>query len=153
MKRSSMVLLVLLVGLLLVAGCGGGAAGPGVENDYDEEIIFEIIDRSENEVVAYIHVDHWHGSLPEIPKGDNISLGAYIEDEDGNEIKLDGSHYSLGVDYAPGAAENVLSFDLHGDHIHIKGEQEGSAEVVFQLLHNDEVDYETPSIGVRVVQH
>ena len=32
----------------------------------------------------------------------------------------------------------------------IEGEEEGSTEVVFQLIHNDHIDYETPPIEVEV---
>jgi len=151
MKKSLWLMAVVLMGLLVISGCAEQTTDPEEEHvhDYDEEITFEVIDRSEDEVAAYVHVDHWHGELPEVPDGDNISLGAYILDGE-EEVELDGEHYELGIDYAPGVEEGVVSFDQHGDHVHIIGEQEGSAEVVFQLLHDGEVDYETPPIEVSV---
>jgi len=119
-------------------------------DDHDEEFErFEIIDRSTDEVTAYVHSDHWHGSLPEVPLDDHISLGANIEDEDGDEIEL-GGEYEFKVDLAEDANEGIVSFDEHGDHIHIKGEEEGNTRVVFQLWHDDHIEYETPSIGVFV---
>ena len=155
-KKSLWLVVVVLVGMLVLAGCEEGAAEPVDEqeehehdHEYDEDITFEVIDRSEEEVVAYVHVDHWHGDLPEVEEGDNLSLGAYIL-EDEEEVELDGEHHALGVDYADGADQDVVSFDLHGDHVHIIGEHEGSADVVFQLLHDGAVDYETPPISVKV---
>jgi len=123
-----------------------------VENVTQEGVVssFDIIDRNADEVVADVHDDHWHGELPEVEEGDNLSLGAVIEDADGEEIELDGDHYELRVDYGDHAHEDVVSFDYHGDHVHIIGEEEGHTDVVFQLYHDDHVEYETPSIEVTV---
>jgi len=156
-KKSLMLLVLLLVGVMVFSGCAEEGANPveesgGHENDYDENITFEVINRSEEEVAAYVHVDHWHGELPGVPEGDNVPLGAHILDGE-EEIELDGDHYALGVDYAPGADEDVVSFDHHGDHIHIIGEKEGKTEVVFQLLHDDHIGYETPPIEVKVAHN
>ena len=129
----------------------------GHENGHDEghdngEVeTFEILDRNEDEeVTAYLHGDHWDGELPEVEEGEHLSLGAYIEDDHGDEIELDGDHYELRVDYGNHAHEDVVSFDYHGDHVHIIGEEEGHTDVVFQLYHDDHVDYETPAIEVEV---
>lgn len=146
MKKSVLCLVVLSFGLLLFAGCGEEAA----EQVQEEITAFEIIDRRQEEVVAYVHGDHWHGSLPEVMQGENLSLGAYIE-EDGEEEHLDGNHHALGVALAPGADENVVSFDLHGDHVHVRGEQAGETQVVFQFIHDGDVEYTTPPIPVKVV--
>jgi len=154
MKKYLWIAVIMLLALPALAGCEGDAQTADDHYDQDhshhEEItIFEVIDRSEDEVTAYVHVDHWHGSLPEVEEGDNISLGAYIEEDD-EKVELDGDHHALGVDLAPGAEEGIVSFDLHGDHVHIIGEKEGTTEVVFQFLHDGEVDYETPPIEVTV---
>ena len=148
MKKSLVLVLLLIAGMLFAWGCSDDAdAGHG----HGEEITaFEIIDRSKDEVVAYVHVDHWHGSLPVVHEGEHLSLGAYIE-EDGEEEYLDGDHHALGVALAPGAEEGIVTLDLHGDHVHIKGVEEGETMVVFQFIHDGEVEYETPPIKVVVV--
>ena len=113
---------------------------------------FEVIDRSEDDVAAYVHGDHWHGGLPEVPVDDNISLGAYIEDGHGDEIALGSDEeFELRVRVADDAPEGVVEFDSHGDHVHVIGEEEGITDVVFQLWHDDHADYETPEITVQVV--
>ncbi|MDQ2050347.1 hypothetical protein RBH26_07595 [Natronolimnohabitans sp. A-GB9] len=119
----------------------------------DEIEEFEIVDRSTDEVAAYVHGDHWHGELPHVDEGEHISLGANIETADGEEIDLSGDEYSLGVELADGAEDGVVSFDEHGDHVHIAGEEEGHTDVVFQLVHDDHVDYETPAMDVEVEHH
>ncbi len=152
--RTGAVLLVVLAMAGMVLATGTVAATSVMDDhdhDHDDEIgEFEIIDRSTDEVTAYVHGDHWHGELPHVHEGEHISLGADIEDADGDEIELDGDHYSLGVALAEGAHEGVVSFDEHGDHVHIIGEDDGHTDVVFQLIHDDHVEYETPSIEVEV---
>ncbi len=124
-----------------------------IEHEHEYEIeTFDIIDRDTEDDVAYVHGDHWHGSLPEVDEGEQVSLGAYIEDEDGNEIEL-GDDYQLGVNYALDADESVVSFNEYGDHVHIHGEEEGNTRVAFQLIHDDDIVYETPSIDVFVGEH
>ncbi len=154
MKKGLVLPVVLLALMLLVSGCAEEALTADdhydQDHDHDEEItVFEIIDRRAEEVTAYVHVDHWHGSLPVIPAGENISLGAYVE-ENGKEVLLDGNHHALGVALADGAEEDIVSLNSHGDHVHIIGEQEGETLVVFQFIHDGDVEYETPPIAVAV---
>ena len=132
---------------LLVEGVGGYG--------HEEEAVsqFDVIDRDTDEVTAYVHGDHWDGSFPHIDEDEHISLGAYIEDGHGDEVELDGDHYELRVKLAEGATEDVVSFDYHGDHLHIIGDHHGETVVVFQLYHDDHVEYETPPITVEVEDH
>lgn len=110
----------------------------------------EIIDRSSDEVVADYH-GHWHGSLPEIPLGEHISLGAVFEDEDGEVIPIgDDEAYQFGARVADDA-EEILSTESHGDHVHLHGESAGETAVIFQLLHDGDVERETSDpLGVTV---
>ena len=119
---------------------------------------FEVIDRDEDEVTAYIHGDHWHEELPHIHEGEHISLGAEIEDEDHNELALDGEPFELRVEVAHDAEEGIVEIsddDYHGDHVHINGDHEGETEVVFQIYNSDEdeVQYQTPPIEAEVEHH
>ncbi len=155
MKNGLFLVLFLLAGLMLFNGCAEEAqtADDHYDQDHshDEEITaFEIIYRRAEEVTAYVHGDHWHGSLPEVPAGENISLGAYIEEDD-EEMLLDGDHHALEVALADGAEEGIVSFDSHGDHVYIIGEQEGETKVVFQFIHDGDIEYVTPPIKVVVV--
>ncbi len=157
MKIGLLLMALLLAGALLLVGCGEEAQTADDHYDQDhshhEEITaFEIIDRSEDIVIAYVHVDHWHGVLPVVPEGEEVSLGAYIE-EDGEEVLLDGDHHALGVALADGAEEGIVSLDSHGDHLSITGKQEGGTKVVFQFIHGGEVEYETPPVKVIVAHN
>ncbi len=124
--------------------------GHGHDDDHEEIRAFEILDRgADEEKVAYVHDDHWHGELPDVPEGDNLSLGASIEETDETPVDLNGED-ALGVSVYDDAPKGIVSVIEHGDHVHIEGEEEGITQVVFHWLHEDEIKYTTPPINVVV---
>lgn len=145
-----------------IAGCAGDEGGfePADSNDdHDDDhghgsddlvADFDVIDRAEDETVANYH-GHWHGELPTIQSGEHISLGARIEDADGDEIPIgDDEAYQLDADIS-GSDSGAISIDSHGDHVHLHGESEGETDVTFQLISNDTVEWESSDgIGVEV---
>ncbi|MDQ2048871.1 hypothetical protein RBH26_00060 [Natronolimnohabitans sp. A-GB9] len=68
---------------MLTAGC----LGSGGDSEYE----LDVIDRRTDEEVADYH-GHWHGELPSIPLEDNVSLGAVVEDENGEEVDFQLRH-------------------------------------------------------------
>ena len=124
------------------------------DHDHGEETLdtFELLDRGDDEsVMAYVHGEHWHGSVPTIELNDTVSLGANIENADGEEMDLDGEALSLHVDHY-GTDTGVVDFAYHGDHVHIEGAQEGHTQVVFEIHDGDEVIFVTPPISVSVAE-
>ncbi|ELY63454.1 aspartic acid-rich protein, partial [Natronobacterium gregoryi SP2] len=74
---------------------------------YDEIGIeeFEVLDRDhEEDILVYVHGDHWHDDPLEVPHDDNLSLGAYVEDEEGDEVEL-GDELELTGEVVEGANE------------------------------------------------
>lgn len=129
--------------------------GLDVGDEFVDEIgIYELqlYDRAHDphEEISYMHEDHWHasGDFPTVPVDDNLSIGASAVDEEGNEVSL-GDEYELKAGVAPGAPD-IVSFDFHGDHIHIVGEEEGLTEIVVVLWHDDHIDYQSEPIAVTV---
>ena len=121
----------------------------------DEIGVFEILNRrDEDDIVAYIHDGHWHGTLPVVKNGQSLSLGAYIESSDDRERELDsdGEHNGFVVALADGAPEGIVSFGQHGDHVHIIGESPGITQVVFSWTHDGDIRYTTPPINVQVTE-
>ena len=120
-----------------------------VEAAYGAVAELHVINRSDGQVAADIHGDHWHGRLPAVTVGSYVSLGAVMKDINGAEIILDGEHYALGASIAEGS-EGLVSFESHGDHLHVIGERAGETRIVFQLLHDGSIEYETPAIRLEV---
>ncbi|MCX2818743.1 hypothetical protein EGH25_05175 [Haladaptatus sp. F3-133] len=140
--------------LLLTEG-GHGEDGDHDHGDEEDGEVskFEIDNHQTGEMIASVHGDHWHGGNPKIEQGGFMPVGANIEDADGNEIDLSGDHHSINARLAEGADESIVSLDGHGDHVRIDGDEQGSVGVVFQLLHDGNVEYETPPIDVEVGNH
>ena len=126
------------------------------DHDHDMEVnTFEILNRRDGHTkTAYVHGDHWHGSLPNVVLGgQSSSLGANITDSEGNEINLSSDgHNQFVVALADGASEGIVEFGQHGDHVHIIGVSAGLTQVVFQWVHDGEVRFTTPPINVLVVE-
>lgn len=149
-------LLIAMVAALFLVACGGGSVveEPVVTGANEETSTtayeFQIINTQEHDVVAYVHGDHWHGGIPWIKEGDNVLLAAYVEDAEGKTMNVDGSHYTVNASLKEGC--EVVSFQCHGDYFHLAGEAVGETQIVLQLLQEDQVLYETPSIAVRVIE-
>lgn len=146
-----------------VTGCLGDDEADDHDDDHDDHADgyfdelgiyeFQLVDRAHDphKEISYMHGDHWHGAgdFPTVPEGDNLSIGATAYDEDGDEIELwNGNELRAAV--ASGANDNVVSFDFHGDHVHIIGEEEGLTEIVFKVWHDDHADYQTAPLAVQV---
>jgi len=124
------------------------------DNGFQEGIeTFEILNRNDdNSVISYLHNNHWHGELPSLDEGDTLSLGAYIETDDGEHLELDsdGSANGLSVSLHEGAEDDIVELSNHGDHVHITALNEGVTQVVFNWTQDDEVRYSTPPLYVVV---
>ena len=142
MKNKFILTLLVLFGLAFFTASTAGAR--------DVIVGFDLIDRRADKVVADVHIDHWHGSLPVIAAGESLSLGAVITGRGNEEIELDGKRTVLDVKLAPDANEDIVSLQGHGDHVHITGKQAGESSVIFQVKKDGEVRYVAPSMDVRV---
>jgi len=126
----------------------------GHSHEATQEIdTFEILNRRDDRnVAAYVKGSHWHGTLPNVEVGGSVSLGATIVSIEGRqrELDADGEVNGLQVQLAPGALEGVVEFEFYGDHVHIRGLQEGATRVQFVWTHRGEVRYTSPAIRVQV---
>lgn len=126
----------------------------GHDDDYDHDDVhdeigvaeFELLDRDhDDDVLAYVHGDHWdHGPL-EVPIDGTRVVGVYVETDHG-EVGDDG--YELHAE-----ANDGVSVDSHGDHVDVHGEEQGFTELTFQLVEDGDVVYETPELEVAVDDH
>ncbi|TVP95811.1 MAG: hypothetical protein EA374_03225 [Acholeplasmatales bacterium] len=125
------------------------------DHEHEDEIgAFELLDRQDGGAkIAYVHGGHWHGSLPNIDVDSHVSLGAHIVSADDRERELDGDVNAVTVSLADGAAEGIVELVNHGDHVHIRGLQDGHTHVVFSWVHRGEVRYTTPAMTVTVGDH
>ena len=141
--------------VFILAACGEDEDENQNQNQEEDSFTvagLDVIDRDEDDVTAYIHGDHWHGSLPILEEdGNRMSLGARFLDEDDEEIDIDYDHYTFDARFAPGENEDLVEIESHGDHIHIRpASGTGDTAVIFELRHHDDVVYESPLLTVIV---
>ncbi len=163
-RISKLLIAALLVSFVaFVAACGEDPEENGNDNqqnnhnqhenhNHGEAQVegLELIDRSDDSVIAYIHGDHWHSSPLILEEdGDHLSLGFRFLDGDDEEV-----HLHLGDDdevTIHAHDDGIVDIDHHGDHIHLHGVGEGETELHIELLRDGEVVYTAPDLNVLVV--
>lgn len=175
-NRRSVLTAVVGAGTTLIAGCTGGDDDDdhshddddhGGDGDYFDDIgieEFTLIDRyasgigdqgdegeaGDNEEPAYVDGDHWHGRLPAVPIGADLSIGARVVTDDGDELEM-GEDYDLATLVADGESDEYVDLQDFGDHTHIWGDEPGETKIHFLIEDGLDVVYQTPPIEVTVV--
>ncbi|MFP8956103.1 metal ABC transporter substrate-binding protein [Natrialbaceae archaeon A-CW3] len=105
---------------------------------------FDIIDPRTGETVAYWHVDHWDGGLPNIPLEGSVRFEAVVEVDGGHVVPL-GSDEAVQLDarLGDGAPDEMIEIESHGDAVEIHGIGEGRTLVVFELRHEGDVVWDS----------
>ena len=123
--------------------------------DEVEVVGLDIIDLRTDEVVAYWHVDHWDGGLPEIPVYGSVSLGALFEDSEGRVLPLgENELFQFNAVPTEGAQEGIVEIDTGDDYVELSGEEVGRTQLIFELLSDGEVLWDTSedNLAVTVVE-
>ena len=145
---------VALLALSLISAVGCGDDDDDLENQ-DPELgdvhSIELLDRDDDgDVAAYVHGDHWHRSPFTLTVDeDRRSIGFRFLDaaEDEVEIPLGDDGWELEVEAADG---DVIDINHHGDHVHFTGLEEGSTDLLFDLVKDDETIYSAPELSTIV---
>lgn len=119
---------------------------------YGETITtFELTDRENHQqLTAWFHVDHWHGSVPTIPLGDSLELGVFFANARGQEVLLNTADFTLDVRVAEFLPRDVVSVETYEDFVILEGLRDGLTQIIFTLFEGTEVLFESPPINVRV---
>lgn len=131
--------------VLTLAACDRSSTSP---EPHGAPASLELLDRSTGERVAYVHGDHWHGSIS-IEAGEEIALNARFLDVDDREIPL-GGEYTVRTELASGSAQGVVALSDHGDHVDLEGVAEGQVQVHFLLWHVNHEDWRSPALTITV---
>ena len=146
--------LLVAAGPVFVLGLSGCLGTLVPEVDEGDALVAElwIYDQQSDrtEPVADTHHGHWHGGLPNVPRGSALSLGAEFKNHDRETIPIgvDQPHQlqARRADDAHGA----ISVDSRGDHLQVAGTESGETEIVFQLAESGETIWEAPPISISV---
>jgi hypothetical protein len=124
----------------------------------------EVSDRATGTVYAtYVrgqNNDLFTGSgIPHLHVGEEIALNVRFLDSAGRQASLSRTgEYQLGVRYAAQAdgvvgQPGIIEFSAHGDHADVEGVAEGSTHIVFQLMHGNHSDGDSPPLEIEVDAH
>lgn len=105
--------------------------------------------------VAYAYGGHWHDDPLWIPRDDARSLEAVVE-VDGDKLPL-GDAYTLALRIANDPSDVLLEDNPddgnRGDRVSLHGTGDGFTALVFQVLEDSDVVYETPALETEVGNH
>jgi hypothetical protein len=156
-KRAGVLLA--LPGLLFLAACD--------RHDHDDDHFgqiqrIEVSDRATNNIFA-IYVrgeagDQFQGQgVPPIGVGEEIALNVdFIDVENRRATLSETGEYRLGVRLATQQRDGVVGqpgiveFSAHGDHADVEGEAPGQTHIVFQLMHGNHSDADSPPLLIVV---
>ena len=128
---------------------------PVEEYDDDPDAVevaeFELYDGRTGEEVAYCHDDHWHGGVPDVPLDGRIAIEAVFEDAEGRVLPLgEDKPFALEATVPDGADADAIEIESQGDRVEFHGLEEGRTMVVFELVADDEVVWDTSADNLSV---
>ena len=104
---------------------------------------FDIYDLRSDDQLGYWHTDHWHGGVPDVPIDSTVPVGLVIEDDQDRVVPLgDGERYQVDARIAEGEAD-LVEIAAHGRQVELSGIETGRTAVVFEVLEEGEVIYDT----------
>ncbi len=105
---------------------------------------FELYERRSGEELGWWHTDHWHGGLPEVGVGDSLEVEVVAEDSEGRVLPLGRNEpFQLEARTADDTDGEIVEIDSQGDYVIFRGLEEGRSRIVFELVADDEVVFDT----------
>ena len=117
------------------------------DHDYPPETLrldeFDIYDLRSDDQLGYWHTDHWHGGVPDVPIDTTVPIGIVLEDDQGRVVPLgESERYAADARIADDEPA-VVDIDAHGRQVEFTGLETGRTAVVFEILDDGEVIYDT----------
>lgn len=104
---------------------------------------FDIYDLRSDDQLGYWHTEHWHGGVPDVPVDATVPIGIVLKDEDDRVVPLgETERYAVNARVADGEP-SIVDIDSHGRQVEFTGVETGRTAVVFEILENGEVVYDT----------
>ncbi|MES3517169.1 MAG: zinc ABC transporter substrate-binding protein [Natronomonas sp.] len=105
---------------------------------------FDIFDLRSDDQLGYWHTDHWHGGVPDVPVDGFVPVGIVLSDDEERVVPLgEAESYQVDARIADGAPTEVLEIESLGDRVEFRGQTAGSTAVVFEIVHDGAVIYDT----------
>ncbi len=116
-------------------------------HDYSQESLrldeFDIYDLRSDDQLGYWHTDHWHGGVPDVPVDSTVPVGLVIKDDQDRVVPLgDGERYQIDARIPDGDAD-IVEIEAHRRRVEFTGTETGRTAVIFEVLEDSEVIYDT----------
>lgn len=138
--------LAVVMAVVVLAACSDD--DPTSPDPHAEPVEAEVYDRETGDTLAFVHGDHWDGTIV-VGVGEEIEVDVGFLDAEGELIPL-GGDITVGVRLDDGEPDDVIAFATHGDHLDFEGVAEGETHIVLQFLHDGQMEWETPPLRVVV---
>lgn len=158
--KSSTVLWMVAPIAFALGACDRGVTGL---EEHEEFHTVQVIDRSQAErpvVATWVRGQGWTGQLPTVRLSADparVLLGFRVLSDDGDELRLDGSPYSIRFGLAQSATTGIIATTpadrgeiFHLDHVYLYGLAAGTTQIRFILWDRDHADDSTDPITVTV---
>lgn len=119
-------------------------------HDYGSVAELELLHRKSGQVVAHLHFDHWHGSVPTLQPGADISLEARFIDGANEQFPLGGNPYRVEARIDGGTSDDGVVLQSDDRYVRFEGTSVGTVPVVFELWEGDEMIWKSEPITVTV---
>ncbi|MFC6753147.1 metal ABC transporter substrate-binding protein [Halorubrum tibetense] len=135
------------LGPYLIGFDSGALPGFDYGHDYPLESLrldeFDIYDLRSDDQLGYWHTEHWHGGIPDVPFDATVPVGIVLEDDQGRVVPLgESERYAVDARIADGEPA-IVDIEAHGRQVEFTGLETGRTAVVFEILDDGEVIYDT----------
>lgn len=106
-----------------------------------------VVDHATDEVLVTVDAARRVTGALSVPAGEEIVIGVFFVDADGDRFQPDGDEHTLAFSVADGT---VASLGTHEDHMHLEGLRAGATTAEFSIRHGSHDDYRSPPVPVTV---
>ncbi|WP_459889082.1 metal ABC transporter solute-binding protein, Zn/Mn family [Halostagnicola bangensis] len=124
------------------------------EYDFDPNDLeiegFDVYNQRTGNEIAYWHIDHWHGGVPDIPLGGEVVITGIFEDDEGRVLPIgDDKQFQLEASFVEEEDEDI-EIESRGDDIVFGGDGPTQARIVFELVADGDVVWDTSDEAMLV---
>lgn len=137
-------------GSLATLGLAGCFGGDGEDEAYVSVESFVLTDPETGDPLASVDGDRWADGPLVVPLEGRLSVGARVEDDDGELALGEGASHHLGAVVVEDGDETV-AIEPRDDRLDLIGRIPGQTEIVAELWHGDRFGWDSPALEVEVV--
>ena len=117
------------------------------DDEYGSVAELEVVDTQSRQLLAQLHFDHWHGSIPTVAPGETRRIEPRFVDSHQTRIPLDNDSYRINVETTDTA---TLSVETDSETLMIEGHSVGQAAIRIELWAGEDRQFAAEPLTVTV---